>query len=387
MRLRLSAYYFLALAASGIFTAFWPLYLQSRGFGVGGIGLLVGLATGTRVVVPSLWGWVADRSGRHMGVVRVAGAIAVLIFPAVMLSAAGPGGLTLASFLFMVCSPGTLSQVEVTTLGHMGADTGGYGRVRLWGSLGFIAAVSGLAPLVEHFGVQIVPALLAALLLCVWLTSLGIAEAPHAAAAAAAPGGGLGEVLRRPEVLAILGVTCAMQLAHGPYSTFYTIYLREHGYGATAIGALWGLAVVAEICAFLLVPTLWRRYTARELLLGAIALSVLRWLLIAGAAEHPLVLMAAQTLHAASFGVCHTVAIQLVLRWFGPRHAGQGQALYASAGGGLGTALGAGLAGLLWPRFGGASTFVLASAVTALAWVAAQRWVRGPGAERPLSRA
>ena len=67
----LSAFYFLLFAVTGAMVPFWPLYLESLGFGPEQIGTLVALVMVTKIVAPNVWGWAADRRGRRMGLVRL----------------------------------------------------------------------------------------------------------------------------------------------------------------------------------------------------------------------------------------------------------------------------------------------------------------------------
>lgn len=373
---RLGAYYFLFFAAVGVFIPYWPPYLQARGLSPEAIGSLLGLASATRVVVPNLWGWLADRRGRPMAVVRLAGGLAALAVAVLVLLPDSVAVLAAVTVAYVVFSAGTLSQFEATTFAHLGRDGARYGRIRLWGSVGFIVAVSGFAPLLERLGSGVTPLLLGVLLAALWLLSLAVADGPvqrHDA-----EGGGLGSVLRRREVQALLAVSCLVQVAHGPYYTFYSIHLAANGYGREAVGALWSLGVLAEIGVFVVMPRLWARFGPRRLLLAALLLSALRWTLVGLAAAQLGAVLLAQLLHAASFGICHAVAVQLVQRWFGPRHQGRGQALYASMSGGLGGGLGAWLSGQVWPAFGPAATFLVGAAVFLLAFAVALLAVREP---------
>src|SRR5690606_14341185 len=59
------------------------------------------------------------------------------------------------------------------------------------------------------------------------------------------------QIVRRPEVIAIIAASALMAAAHGPYYTFYTLHLVDHGYSKSAAGWLWALGVVCEIGIFI----------------------------------------------------------------------------------------------------------------------------------------
>ena len=130
-----------------------------------------------------------------------------------------------------------------------------------------------------------------------------------------------------------------MQLAHGPYYTFFSIHLEALGYSRSFIGLMWALGVVAEILLFLVMARLLERFSLRQVLLASFLIAALRWLLLGQLADHLGVLLIAQLMHAATFGSFHAAAIHFVQRSFGHRQQGQGQALYASLSG-IGGALG-----------------------------------------------
>lgn len=151
-----------------------------------------------------------------------------------------------------------------------------------------------------------------------------------------------------------------MQLAHGPYYTFFSIHLEALGYSRSFIGLMWALGVVAEILLFLGMARLLERFSLRQVLLASFLIAALRWVLLGQFADHLAVLLIAQLMHAATFGSFHAAAIHFVQRSFGHRQQGQGQALYASLSG-IGGALGALYAGYAWSGLGPSWSFAIAS--------------------------
>ena len=371
----LSTFYFFFFAVVGTLLPFWPLYLESLGFTPVQIGTLVALAMVTKIVAPNLWGWVADLRGRRMALVRLACFAATLIFAAVLVSSRF-WWLAALMVLFSFFWNSALPQFEAVTLNHLAGRVERYTHFRLWGSVGFVVAVVGLGGVVDRVGAQIVPWAILSLLACVALSSLLAADAQGSG-----PSGdhaSLLAVLRKPPVLALLGACLLMQAGHGPYYTFYSIYLDEHGYSPSAIGALWALGVVAEVVVFVFMHRLVPRVGLRNLFLLAFALTAVRWLLVALLVESAAVMVLAQLLHAASFGLYHGVAIQLVHRQFRATLQGRGQALYSSLSFGAGGAAGAWLAGYAWESVGATTTWLGAAAVTALALAVVWRFVVVP---------
>jgi PPP family 3-phenylpropionic acid transporter len=308
-----------------------------------------------------------------MAIIRLASLLSVLIFAGVLLDSSYLWlALVISGFSFFWNA--TLPQFEAITLSHLGASTHRYSSIRLWGSIGFILTVAGLGPVFDHVGVALLPQILLCLFALIWLSSMIVPD--HATAETAHAHVPLRQVLGRPDVVALLVVCFLMQTSHGPYYTFFTLYLEDYGYSRSSIGLLWALGVVAEIGVFVVMHRWLPRYGARRLLLASLALTTLRWLLIAGFADRLLVVLFAQTLHAASFGIYHAVAIHLVHQLFVGRNQGRGQALYSSLSFGAGGAVGSLAAGYVWTGLGAQWTYVFAAGASALAWGIAYRRVR-----------
>lgn len=370
---RLSGFYLFYFASLGAFLPYWTLYLENLGFSAIAIGQLMALMALTKLVSPNVWGWIADHTGERMRIVRLGSLAAAMCFAGVFLGQ-GFWWLALVMIAFSFFWNATLPQFEATTLNHLGDQAHRYTRIRIWGSIGFICAVAALGPLLDRYGTAPLPVVLLALFTGIWLSTLrvhdrGIAPAPLGHAP-------LGDVLKQRHVLALLAVCFLVQASHGPYYTFYSIYLEDHGYSRSLIGQLWALGVIAEVGLFLVMHRLVPLFGLRGLLLASLALAVLRWLLIAFFVDSVPMLAAAQLLHAATFGVYHGVAIQLIHRYFRGRHQGRGQALYSSLSYGAGGALGALYSGLMWEGAGATATFVVAAAISGVALLVAWRTPR-----------
>lgn len=369
---RLSTFYLFYFATVGALLPFWGLYLKHLGFSAAEIGELMAILVGTKIIAPNVWGWIADHRGQRMAIVRGTSLLACLIFLGVFLTQSY-WPLALVMLVFSFFWNASLPQFEATTLTHLGERAHGYTRIRVWGSIGFIFAVAGLGYLLEYRGVEALPLVVLLLMGGIWLASLSVPE--QAAGHRHLSQVPLRQVLRRPAVLALLAVCFLMQAGHGPYYGFYSIYLAERGYGAGLIGQLWGLGVLAEVGVFLVMHRIVLRVGLRALLLGSLALAVLRWFLIAWFVDSLGILVAAQLLHAATFGIYHAAAIQLIHRHFVGRHQGRGQALYSSLSFGAGGALGALAGGYLWESAGPVASYTGAAAVSLLGLLIAWRWI------------
>lgn len=372
--LRLSGFYLFYFAILGVLLPYWGLYLQAIGFDPARIGELISIPQATKLVAPTLWGWLADRVNRRMLVIRWACLASTVAFIGVHAAGNSYWGLVLATLLFSFFWNAALPQFEAVTLHHLGKHTHRYSQIRLWGSVGFIGAAIGVGFLVRDWGVGIVPNLMLGLFITLWLNSLLTPDSCDALPVQATPS--LGRVLRQPAVIAFF-ITCFLhQAAHGSYYGFFSLYLESYNYSREWIGLLWGLGVAVEVAMFLLMHRLLPRFGPRRMMLAALALATLRWLLIGHFADRLPVLLLAQTLHAFSFGVFHAVSIHLIHQFFPGSLQGRGQALYSSLSFGAGNAIGGLAAGYLWQGWGSAAIFDLAAVLGALGWLTAWRGLR-----------
>jgi MFS transporter, PPP family, 3-phenylpropionic acid transporter len=356
---QLAGFYFFYFAYVGAFAPFFSIYLDSVGLSPVEIGVVMALPPLTRIVAPHLWGWLADASGRRMMLVHAASLAGLLCWLGVF---ASPAFLWICAVVFAAgfFLSAALPVVEAATLSHLGERTGGYGEIRLWGSIGYIVAVVGAGYALDSFPVRIllwiVSLTLVGTLAFAWLIPEAKTE-PHPADQQP-----IMHILTRPEVVALIVACALMAVAHGPYYAFYSIHVVEHGYSKGLTGWLWAFGVVCEIAIFVRLARLYSAFTLRDILIWSFALCVVRFLAIGWGADSLALLLFAQVLHAASFGTFHAAAIGIVHQLFRGRHQARGQAIYGSLTFGVGGTIGSLASGYLWDRTGAALTFTAASA-------------------------
>ncbi len=330
---RLSGFYLAYFGFVGAFTPFWSLYLKSLAFSAFQIAILMSLFQVARIFSPSLWGWLADHLGHRVRIIQWLAGLSLLAYAGVFFgtSFAWLFAVMLALSFFWSAS---LPLIEAVTLGHLGDRFDRYGRIRLWGSIGFIAAVIGLGYLLDFSDIRALLWVVLGLLVGVFLFSLKLND--PAVLRHHDDAGSLWAIIRRREVVALMVACFTMSAAHGVYYTFYSIYLVSHGYSATHVGWLWGLGVVCEILIFLGMPRLTAMFGLRRIMMGSLVLAFVRFSVIGWAVDNWVLILLAQTLHAATFGSYHAAAVALTHQYFKGRHQSKGQGLYTSVSYGRG---------------------------------------------------
>lgn len=356
---RLAAWYFFYFAFIGAYMPYFGVYLQAQGYSAWDISLLLSLMQLMRLVAPNLWSQLAERLGRQTPVVRATTALCILCF-SLLFFTQGLGQTFVAIALLAFFWSAALPLVEALTLSQLDRHAEHYGRIRLWGSVGFVVAVQCIGALLDALPIISLLWISLALLGLLLGSTLGLPESHAPAGHTARSSISYRAMLQhQPRLLPVLCACFLMSAAHGPLYVFYSIHLVEHAYSKTLIGALWSLGVGAEILAFMWMPRLLRRYSLYPLLLATFIAAVLRFLMIGWGASSIALLILAQLLHGLTFGTFHAVMVALLHRWFPGREQTRAQALYGSISFGAGGLLGGLLSGQLWDSIGAGWTYTL----------------------------
>lgn len=366
--LSLSSFYFFFFALLGGFAPYLPLYLDDLGFSHYDIGVLMSVLLITKVLAPNLWSWIGDHSGKRLFLVR-AGSFLSFLFFCGMLFVESFWALIFVIAGFSFFWNAILPQYEVVTLFNLGKDRRRYSLIRVWGSIGFIITVYCLGFVFNVFSIRILPWVLCAITLMIWLTSLS--RVKERQKTTHEPLAGLFNLIKQPGVIAFFVINFLLQVSHGPYYTFFSLYLENIGYSKSLIGSMWALGVLAEVILFLFMAPLLHRFSLRQLIIVSLFLTTLRWLITALYGENTMLLFTSQLAHAASFGVMHVVAIHYINEHFDGEHEGQGQALYSSLSFGLGGAAGAYFSGYLAEMVALSTLFFYAAGISLVAMIIA----------------
>ena len=372
--LNFALFFFAYYGYVGVFSPYASLYFADRGLSATQIGILMSLMQVMRIFGPNVWGWVADQSRRRVLVLRLTSVAAALTFCGMFV-----GQSFMFFFALMVTvnlftsAQGPIS--EALMLSSMRGDLTHYGRVRLWGSVGFIVLVTVSGYALDWQGIELMPWI--ALLMLVMVTSVTFSLHEEPSTQHAQPSNSVRELLSRKSVLSFFASTFLMIAAHSSLYVYYSLYLSDMGYSKTVIGLMWSLGVIAEILFFFYQAPLFRRFGVRKLMLFSLAVAVIRFLMIGWGAQSLAILLVAQVLHAATFGVHHSASVATLQRWFAGSLQARGQALFISISYGLGGTVGGLLLSACWDTFGARWVYVLAAIMSLLGLVAAQlsyRW-------------
>lgn len=363
---RLSGFYFSYFAFIGVFATYFGLYLKDLGFSGTQIGLLMSLLHIVRVVTPNFWGWLADHLHMRMPIVRVTFAASMLAFA--LLYFVDQFAVIFIVFVLMTafwsCAMPLFEASVVSRFAEGGAvDMGRYGRIRLWGSIGYIVAVAFAGWLLDRIEIRwlltMVMAWMVVLLVFSWLTPEHVSGESHEKPEP------VWKRLKEPAIACFIAACFMNAASQGASFVFFSIYMVEHGHSKTAVGALWSIGVVFEIAMFMLLPRLFQRYTHYSVFVFGFGASIVRYLIVAAFPDSFLAQAVAQALHMFTFATYHAIALNVVHSIFTGRAQNRGQAMYTSLSWGLGGAVGGLLAGWTWDAWGHQPTFAVSAVLSA----------------------
>lgn len=356
---KLSGFYFWYYSIVGTFLPYWSLYLQDQGFNYKEIGLLSSIAILTRIFAPFIWGFIADKTGKRMLLVRIATWMEATIWFLIFIIPNNMQSIALLMFIFSFFQNAILAQFEGVTLFWLGdKHTEFYGKIRKWGSIGFIVGVFSIGAILDVVDIHYLPMMLLCIAFTAFIWSFSIKE-PHTAPNSQKILEPLLPILKRPVVTAFFCIEFIMLFAQAPFYSFYSNYLKTEGFNTTEIGFLWSVGVTAEIIMFNYANFFLTRFSWKNLVTICLIMTCIRFLLVGFFPEHFFIQFLSQTLHAFSFGLFHIIAMRIILQNFTAKQQGRGQALYSTMWG-LGVASGSILAGQYWELLSGTTIFIFA---------------------------
>ena len=369
VRWAFGSFFFLYFAYVGLVSPYASLFFLDRGFSVIEIAVLMSMLQITRIVGPFSWGWLSDYLSDRIGIIRFCACLAAVTFLSIFFLNS-----YIAFFIWMFVLHTILSSLmplgESATVHALFKDNSfdkRYGRLRLWGSIGFIAMVLFAGELFQRKGIELYPIVGAVILIFLALVTFRLHEPKMERRKMVK--GELLIVLFNPDVRWFLLSGFFMIFAHAALYVFYSLYLADLGYDKFQIGLFWALGVAAEVIFFYFQSKVLSRLDPEIILQIAFGIGVFRFILMAFF-PFTWVLILAQLMHAGTFGAHHSAATKLLQRWFtGPLQA-RGQALMATVSYGLGGTLGGLMAGWLWDATQPRNVFVMAALACGLGGMA-----------------
>jgi PPP family 3-phenylpropionic acid transporter len=361
VRAALACQYFLYFGVMGIYLPYFNLYCYHLGFTGFDIGLLSALRSAALVIFPMAWGALADRTNGRRPIYILCTSVSAVVW-GLFLMAETVGPMAVIIFFYGIFYAPIISFLEAISMEALGRERQSYGKIRLWGSISFIAMVLTFGTLLGIFAERVVIA-------AIWIGSILLAFISFLIPRDRSGGEPLSlrgvKTLLRREPAVFLFCAFLMLVSHGAYYGFFSIHLSTLGYSGTLIGAAWALASSAEIVAMLYSDFIFKRLAIERVLLASFAAAVLRWWVL-GTSTSTAAILLSQVLHAMTYGAFHMASILYMDRLAPAGAKNLGQALNNALTYGLGLMMGFFINGYLYEAIGSFGIFH-ASSLMALA--------------------
>lgn len=366
LALRLAVFNVFVFSIASVALPFWPVWLESRGLDAAQVGLLLSLPYGIRVVGNPLVARWADRAGiKRVLILAAAGSFACY---ALFGFAHGFAQLLLLTIPSGLCLTTLGPLNESLMIGLSATGRVDYGRVRVWGSLSFIAGGLAAGALLVGRSADTVLLLMLATLLGTLIASFQLPRTEHHGALGSALG--WRALLGDRRFLLVIAVSALLQSSHSVLYGFGTLHWLAAGYDKDTIGLLWAIGTGAEVLLFWMASAATRRLGVKGLLLLGGVAAVLRWLLAGLTVRLPALLLI-QLLHAFSFGASHLATVEFIRRRVPLQLMATAQGLHSAIAWGAAFGLAMWVSGMLYEAFAGAAFFAMAAMAAAGCLIAA----------------
>ena len=388
--IRLSCLYAAIFIVNGIQLPYWPVWLESRGMGPEEIGILSGALYWAKAVTNPTIGTIIDTRRNHLMMMRLLG-VSSLLISLFYLGVDGFWALLVIGLLGGSLFSGITPVAEVISMDHASKGRLDYARVRLWGSISFMAIAYILGEVLKGSFLGFVPE--PEIILWFFLGGLLITVAstwfaPHFEQTSLPqnavqpqhrePWSGL---LKDRNFLIFLVFSAAIQGSHAVYYAFGTLNWKSQGLGEDVIGMFWAIGVLAEIILFAFSARLFSKANPSVMMIAAAVAGLIRWpLMIVTTNIFAVALL--QTLHAFTFGAAHLAAMHYITANTHPGLVARAQTVYSAVAIGLGSGLLMIVAGHLYKDFAGWAYLAMAG-LAGVALVSSLELYRSSSLRRP----
>ncbi len=358
----LSLYYFLFLGSLGSVTNYLPLALMERGLSLTGLAAMLSLIPLMRLGAPALWGYVADRFRMTALLLQWVTWLAFLTY--IPLLWGGPlvtAVLLLLHWFFRI--PGVVL-ADALAFRRVRLGRGDFGSIRMWGTVGYVAATLSGGYIAEHLGAGRAVESGIVLLLCAAVLTHRL---PRAKPSPTPPlGPALMVLARRPAFQAFFVATFFHFIGQSTYDYFFPVHLESLGFPKHLIGIAISLGATMEVLVMWRSRQLIERLGLERVMLGSAVIAMIRWISTAWVTSAwPLVMI--QVAHGITFGAWYIAAATWVARTAPREINASALALFSVASFGLGSLAATGLSAWLGELHGTRVLFAASASTSALA--------------------
>ena len=349
----LPCYYFIYYGGLASLLPFLGLYYQSRGLIGSEIGLLTAISPLVTLVAAPLWSGVADATRRHK-VIFTFSVLSVIVISFLIYNASSLAWLIPIVIGFAFLGAPIMPLMDSSTMLLLEGRRDQYGRIRLWGAVGWAVAAPVAGWLMQRNGLEWSFYIYASL---AGLALLTAAPIPMGNARVTIPfWDGVRTLFSNPRWTSFLVIMFMIGASAASVSTYLYLHMKSLGADTTMIGASLTISTVSEVPMYFFAERILRRFKWSGLLLIALPLYIVR-LLLYSVIDSPAIILIIQLVHGFTVPAIWAAGISYVAETAPPGLGATTQGIFAGVLNGLGSATGAYLGGVVYQNFGAVRMF------------------------------
>lgn len=363
--IRSSVIYFVSFAAFAAVAPYLVLYFESLGFSGQQIGILLSLGPAIGLIAVPFWTGLADATGKHR-LILMGGMTVAIVMYAFFPILDSFGLILLAVFLISALASQNYSLLDSATVYMLGAEKDRYGRIRLWGTIGWGVMVAIVGwwldsnPLYTIFWIYSGMMLINLVLVVRLQFEKKTESIPYWQ--------NVKILLRNRAWLLFLLTAFLASMGMAPHGTYLSLLLQDMGTAPSILGITITLSTIFEAPIMFFSTNLIRRFGSNGLLLIAMAVIGSRNVLYAFATE-PWQVMALQVLHGFTFPAMWLAGVNFAAEAAPKGLSATAQGMFGVVLMGFGSAAGNLISGITIDRLGLDGMFLSAGSLVLLAFV------------------
>ncbi|MDY0361250.1 MAG: MFS transporter [Desulforegulaceae bacterium] len=354
-KLNISVQYFIYFSILGVFLPYFNLYCHKIGFSGFEIGAISSLKTFSTIIFPLLWGFFADKFSIRKKIFIIVNLMSS-IFWGLFIFTTDYYFMMVVMFFYSLFHAPIVSFLETFTVEILGKDKNNYGKIRLWGSIGFVISVFSTGYISDKIGIFSVVYMIFSGSLIHFFLSFKIPETEKEKKQINSFDFSF---ILKPQTVLFLLASVLMLGSHAPYYAFFSIYLSDLGLQNTFIGISWAIAVFAEITMMHQSGFIFKKISPGKVLVFSMFAASLRWFVLFYF-QSSLIILLSQILHCFSYATFHMASILYIDELTPEGRKTTGQALNNALTYGLGLMAGNLLSGYFYDSAGGQILFLSA---------------------------
>ncbi|GAB2567421.1 MFS transporter [Gracilibacillus alcaliphilus] len=302
----LKLFYFIFSMATGAFQ-FLNLFYADFGLDTQEIGMLFAVGPMVMIVAQPFWGMITDYMNSAkltLSLMSIGSAATILFFP-ISTQFEHLLWLNILFFFFQSAIPPIADVTSMTML----ESRKEFGKIRLWGSVGYAVGVLVVGRLLDIFGLDLMFILYSVLIVAALFLAMKLPVKP-----AAKKEFHMREVLAlftNPQFALFLLFSFMVHLTVHANNSFYSIHMQDLGASISLIGIALLIKSILEVPFFSLSRQLMNAFSYPMLLTAVAFVYGLRWLIL-GVSTNVDILLWSQLLLALSFSIQYFVAVAYV---------------------------------------------------------------------------